>query len=694
MSNIKKYDYLNFLLQTTYRDLIRYDITDSQRKIIRGFVGKLTSSDDILRDLYLLTHVKNFKNIGRYLIFVLKKIEENVINFDNLLFNAEKDKTYLRNELLENFSNPSLKQKPEYDPFEEFTEEEVFVNKPEETDELHKDEEEIPEETEEHDITEEDEHEEKFTGGGKYLELIRSEEQSDIVFVLPFSGQEEGTAFELPAESDTEDIKFTEAEEEILKEKEDSIIKEEEKEDSELVLENEVTETSEEPDETIAGKNEFTDENQEEEEIIIESADDFYTDKESSFRIVSTMSGIPDKETEPAEESGEMPASAEIELSTDVENEIPALAEKKADNEFEKIEIDKPIEEGTEKEEEEIFDEEKSKDRIELSEEIQEELKSAEENPEEAEAGDEFEIEEEITEEEDLPVTNAEFLDFEQEIEKKNNQLKNDFDIMIYLVKVRTGDEEERNSIIKSIMEISEHLEIKSRKMTLEIISNMYQTINLSFEKISDGKYDISESTLLLFKKGLDFIMGMIRGDNYYDYKDVFKSTENIRKKLLAEKQKREEYQKKQTEKQELEKRLSSKYPDDTQRAKLAELRKLISDTENKFIMIEKISGEYKTYEALRSLSLCLINFKEIVKLSNELGLNTMSKLAESGYIFLKFLQGYRINPETEEIRETNRYIIKCLKAIYMDKSPEDIEIFISYLNDPVKILGKSEFKN
>lgn len=687
MSDIRKYEYLHFLLQTIYREILRYDITESQRKILRGFIGKLTSSDDILRDLYMLTHVKNFKNIGRYLIFVLKKIEENVINFDNLLFNAEKDKTYLRNELLGNFSNPGLKKKLEPDHFAELPEEEIVFKKDEKSD-IEEDEEQPQDKAEEIVITNEEEPEEKFAGGGKYLELIRSEEQSEIVFELPFSGEESGAAFELPDEMIEEDIEFTEskAEKNDVTENEKPDIEEKENDETDIILEKNESAEIKESETLILNQNETTDEIQEEEEIIIESAEDFYEDKESSFRIVSKISGM-DDDTDESTETGE-------EKLTLAEEEIQILNEEITGDDTGSFEKEIPVTVKPESENEEIYSGKEAEGRIELSEEIQEEIKSFQEKPVEQENEEEFEITEEVTEEAEEPVTNAEFLEFEKEIEIKNNQLKNDFDIMIYLVKARPGEEEERNSIIKSIMEISEHLESKSRKMMLEIISNMYQTINLSFEKISDGKYDISESTLTLFKKGLDFIMGMIRGDNYYDYKDIFKSIENIRRKLIAEKQKREEYKKKIIEKQEIERRLNSKYPEDTQREKLSELRKIITDTENKFLMIEKISGEYRTYEALRSLSLCLINFKEIVKLSNELGMKTLSKLSESGYIFLKFLQGYRINPETEEIRETSRFIIKCMKALYMDKHPEDIELFISYLNDPVKILGKSDFKN
>ena len=59
----------------------------------------------------------------------------------------------------------------------------------------------------------------------------------------------------------------------------------------------------------------------------------------------------------------------------------------------------------------------------------------------------------------------------------------------------------------------------------------------------------------------------------------------------------------------------------------------------------------------------------------------------------MKFLQNYRINPVTIETAEIFGYIIYNLKALVVEKPVEDIDLFISYLNDPVKIYSKSDKK-
>ena len=288
---------------------------------------------------------------------------------------------------------------------------------------------------------------------------------------------------------------------------------------------------------------------------------------------------------------------------------------------------------------------------------------------------------------------NTLFIEYESEVRDRNRYLDREFENMIKLLAEKSKDEEERTKIILSIIETSKHLEELSRKMSLEVISNIYQTITLSFEKISEAKYDITESTLNLFKKGLTLVLSLINGDNYFGYKDILKSIENIRNTLIEERQKRETYLKRLQEKLEVEKNLDKRFPDETAKNKISLLKKYIKDTENNFKSLDDITGEYQIYEALRSLSGSLNNFKDIVKVSKELKMMKMVQLSEAGYIFVKFLQNYRINPVTEETKEIFGYMIHNLKLLTMGRDTEDIDIFISYLNDPVKIFAKTEKK-
>jgi len=603
MNEIKKTDYLKFVFHKAKIDLTRYNISNSDKELIDKLFGKLICSDNLLRDLFILSHVKELKSIGKYFIFILKKIEDNVINFENLSQNIDTDTEYLGSELLNYLSNPKLRKGLEFSYIEDVNtipEDNFF-------EEYEKSEEEIITEgiySRNKENSETEEEPEVSTFKKNYLELIQSEtEEEEVVYELPKTSNEklEESVYELPAEkvqnTDTPDTELTASSEE---------------------------------------------QNTSKEETILEGTEDIIQDK------ISEPDGIQHKITD--------------------------------ETLFENTEVSDDREESK--------TEETQGQKIQLSEEIREEL-----NLFEKEQKDIDEVENELPEleETELQPTNAAFVEYETEINEKNNQLDKELDIMIYLVNANPGDEEERNSIIRNIIDISVHLENISRKMSLEIISNIYQTMTLSFEKISDGKYDMAESTLNLFKKGLSLVLSLIKGDDYFGYKDILKSIENIRNALIEEKEKRKLYLKQLKEKQELENQLHQKYPDDTQKVKLGMIKQLVKDAETKLYSIDKITGEYQTYEALRSLSGSLNNFKEIVMLSKELDLKKMVQLSEASYIFIKFLQNYRINPVTIETKEIFGYIIYNLKSLVMGREAEDIDVFISYLNDPVRIYSQKK---
>lgn len=603
--NLKR-DYLKYLFHKTQTNLTRYRISNTDSELIRNIFSKLGHSEKLTAELYILFNIKEFKNLSKYFIYIYKKIEDDVINFDNLLQNLHADSEYIENEILIYLSNPMRKEISVQNFTEEKHESETSILNVDRTisydDKIgEEDNTEAKDEVPESEIV-------KFRES--YLELIESEEGDvEIVYELPDSKNESDekpseSAFDLPVSDEKETgVDVTEDDNIIISGKVTSEIFDSVKDNS-----------REEDQEGESGTGEEI--HSDEERLITEDED---TDKDAGIKT--------------GENNGD--------------------------------------------------------DRIQLSEEIQEELnlfKDTDENIEEEDAA--------ITEESNEPQqANAMFLEFESVIKDKNRYLEAEFIKMIGIINLKNGDEEERSKIIANITRTSNYLENISRKMTLEIISNVYQTITLSFEKISESKYDISESTLNLFKKGLSLVLSLIKGDDYYGYKDILKSIENIRNALLEEKQKRETYLKRLQEKLDLEKNLNKKFPNDIQKEKLTYLKQIIKDTEQNFKSLEKISGEYQIYEALRGLSGNLNNFKDMVKVAKELQMKKLVQLAEAGYIFVKFLQNYRINPVTIESTEIFGYIIYNLKALVIEKPVEDIDLFISYLNDPVKIFSKTEKK-
>lgn len=711
MNDYRKAEYLKFLFRKSKSDLTKYEISKSDRELINNLFIKLSRSDNLLKDLYILSHIRELSRIGNYFIFILKKIEDNVINFDNFMQNINTDSTFIEKELLNYLSNPDLKNRRDYEVTEEadFEEETGIKEEYSGQNTENGDNEQFADETAESGLRSEDdentietaEDDEEYTIFSKnYLELIQSENiNEDEVFLLPNQSSENG----LNEAADKIDFADTESDEGNTG-KNANMDKREfpEKQETDFTGQEDIFQNESAfdlPDNS--GQDRETEVQEIPEEITKKEDEIKISDTESSFRIKKVISReeVSSGETAEIPEAGKNGDYDTEDKEGKINGEFPDKSiEEERIPEQDTAETEKVTsgeETGEKKSGEAVIPEKGTEEteKIRLSDEIQEELNLFDEGGEdETDSEREFRSAVEVPEQEPEP-TNAEFADYENEIRIKNNELDKEFDIMIYLVNAKPGDEEERNSIIRSISDRSSHLENISRKMSLEIISNIYQTITLSFEKISDGKYDISESTLNLFKKGLTLVLSLIKGDDYFGYKDILRSIENIRNSLLEEKRKREQYIRNLKEKEALENQINRRFPDDKQKEKLNLLKHLIRDTEFKLNSLEKISGEFQIYEALRSLSSNLSNLKEIVRISNELGIKKMGQLAEASYIFIKFLQNYRINPLQEQPGEIFGYIIYCLKSLILNRKTEDLDLFISYLNDPVKLFSKKNNK-
>jgi hypothetical protein len=84
-------------------------------------------------------------------------------------------------------------------------------------------------------------------------------------------------------------------------------------------------------------------------------------------------------------------------------------------------------------------------------------------------------------------------------------------------------------------------------------------------------------------------------------------------------------------------------------------------------------------------------NFKNIVPLSKELELPVLAQLSEAGYNFVKYLCNYRKDPAIPENKEILDYLVYSLKSLLLGREIDDTELFISYLNDPVRIFSKQK---
>ena len=616
ISERQKSDYINLVIGKVRRDISAYETEEPKLSNINLLFRKIMTPGDRNKDFYILSHTKEFRKMGKYLLYISKKIDDNQISFENLIRNVTADADFIRKEVISYMSNPALKQPVEFAEEEDYeqrqNEKDISLNRPQT---MPAEENKVePEVT----LYEDDD---ESSPANIYMRLIQSDEHS---------GEK---AFELPdvsEESHDQQSMFTDHKEKIVEE-----------DDAVFELPDEQNLSAEEVSETIEDRVEEDEEHVTEETTPLTNE----VEAEGSFIIKKKLTFGFD------EDEGELILGERVnpEIVHDTQ-EIPG----DFNNE----------------------NAEQANDRIalsdEFSEEIDEYIKQAETEPLESEDDDQL--------------ANAEFLEYEREVRICNSYLD---DELTKFSEGQLGDGEARQRSAIAIIEAAQLLEERSRHMSFELISNIYQSISLSFEKIIDGKYDISESTVLLLKQGLELIESLIRGEDYFLYKAALKSIENIRKNLTEEKKKREEYSARVRAKDEIQRELNTKYPLKEQRQIVNNVLSNIRNIESIFRSTDYADGEFHTYEALKILSGSLINFKNIVAFSKELDLQVLAKLSEAGYNFVKYLCNYRKDPATTENKEIFEYLVYSQKSLLLGRHVDDTEVFISYLNDPIKIFSK-----
>jgi ribonuclease HIII len=75
-----------------------------------------------------------------------------------------------------------------------------------------------------------------------------------------------------------------------------------------------------------------------------------------------------------------------------------------------------------------------------------------------------------------------------------------------------------------------------------------------------------------------------------------------------------------------------------------------------------------------------------IAKISSDVEMEDVLKLSEVSYVFLKYLKDYRMDLMQPEIQQIVKYIIFTFKMLLTSRRPEDFNVLVQYLNNPVKI--------
>ncbi len=409
------FNYAKYVFGKIEREFYNHSYPVDLAKTVR-FINAIMNSQNLLRDIYIITKIKKLSPLGNYMLFMMKKAETGQINFENLIPNMEKDKEFILRILTEFFMTKepgNLRKtwqdihhevKETIEEIEKQKEKEISVDsgnkfKIEELDNELVTEEFIDKNIEEIEAKQKfREEEESVYKTGSYLELIKNiEEEEKKAFNLP--GQEQEEEQEEEQQEEQQEEQYDEQEEEI-------------------------TEKTENADTAV---------------------EQIKKDENAAFGFDDLETEIPPKEVIP-----ETPEKTEKEEITTHEERVKAEEEfeKELQEESEKETIEeitasekKPELEETKPSEEKIPEQEKE----EIPEEITAEQLSFMNEPQEEEERTDYVKEEVVLTEEAEVQVNTKYREYESELITRNALIDTDLDELTLLLPYKSFDAKKKN---------------------------------------------------------------------------------------------------------------------------------------------------------------------------------------------------------------------------------------------------------
>jgi len=585
-------DYIKFVVYKVESEFIEHSNSREYIKVIT-VLHALKVSDNILRDIYILSGIKKLRQLSSYLIFIIKKVESGSINIDNFIENYSTDKSFIRSYF------------QTYYDLEQITEE-------------------------------------KFISEEVDTKFIFDDDESD----------KQPPVYSL-AESD---FKVADLDNELV---------------TEEFRESTVMENYSEPIDSYMSLVEDNKEN-----LATEDSNVFFTD------VSDDVFNLPGEESDSTQkiEPNETDAAGKQEQIT-VESVAP---EETKPGEF--------IDDEIINKEEEVDENEILQNLIPTAPVIaQEKEEPASEIPEsDSEVDEKLQAIEKETSE---AIMNSDFVIYEKFLLEKNKILFGLFDDLILLKESSDPDLERRSRIFEEILSTVEELKDYSERMSFEVITGIYAALVYSFD-IKFKDIIVSLDNFSVFRKAIEGIEDLIGGNDLTGFDIVVAKLNSLRDdlaKLLAD---RENFEKKKYDFGEEESNVIREFKDSSEYDAFIILRDKISELENTFQIIADMKDKTYPFESIRKLSVTFALFREIVNIARVLEMNKVAHLAEAGYIFVKFVQNYRIDPFKEEVSEVFKYLIYSFKLLYLDKPVKDFDKFVSFLNEPVKIFYPKNNKN
>ncbi|MEO8513371.1 MAG: hypothetical protein ABI543_07425 [Ignavibacteria bacterium] len=272
------------------------------------------------------------------------------------------------------------------------------------------------------------------------------------------------------------------------------------------------------------------------------------------------------------------------------------------------------------------------------------------------------------------------------------------------------------------IIGITSELSNLSRQLSFDLIADIFLTMNIYFTKSISQQEILTGERIKLLDSSLALVNSLIKGEDYLNYDTIVDKIEKLKQDISAEQ--KAEYVIDQSETTEsdtgtiIEKKNpesaettagslygktyendNAEYRPEIEKPSLKKsqletanfkLKYLIKEFEKSFAGINNLKGEYSKFDALEKIGELNNALRLIAKISAAIKNSDTLKLAEVTYVFLKYVKDYRMDMQEPEIQQIIKYIIFTFKMLLTNRKPEDFNVLVQHLNNPVKIFTDS----
>lgn len=284
------------------------------------------------------------------------------------------------------------------------------------------------------------------------------------------------------------------------------------------------------------------------------------------------------------------------------------------------------------------------------------------------------------------------------------------------------------------IIEITSELSDLSRQLSFDLTADIFFTVNLFFTKAINNPVLLTRDKIRLLDSSLVLVNSIIKNEDYLNFDEIAEQIEKLKKELTrpvekkpeilkkeetavmkepellveviketpavvqAEKKTEEETKQKATEEIREEapaerteepvmeiKEAVHRVPGDEDTV-IFKMKHFVKEFEKIFETTGNIRGEYSKFDALEKIDDMNYCMRMLAKTAAAADFADVLKLSEVSYVFLKYVKDYRMDMQDSEILQVIKYIIITFKLLIKGRKTEDFNIFVEYLNTPVKI--------